>query len=261
MIKHILFLSLAMAVLFIGCYPESNLESKDIPVSGESSNFRTSQPPDTIMGIPLPVGTQTSIVGNDFTFQLPSGYGFGGIDNQGNVHLFSSGSGEPIQFHPQIITDSNISNLSNTHTLTVSSAKMDKNTRVALREYYIFTPTSFTPGFTEEILFVNDLHLWEQLSWACEEVIKSNEQLLSEIIDFAFEDYSEGDLTVRVAVAINSSRFLLEVPYSSLENNMMYTSSLAKPDGETAPEFSIHIGDVQPNAQNMLRISTCNGKN
>lgn len=265
MAKHILFSLMFLSLLFLGCYPEGDVESKNMPVSEETSKYRVSTSTDTIFGLPLPIGSQTSVDGNNINIQLPSGYKFGGIDYEGNIHMIASGSSTvtcncitpttgsclPFETNDQVGCATEKDKICNNCEMTVSFGL------ATFREYYIITPTSFIPGFTEEILIVNDLHLWDQLPWADGELIDNNEELLSEIFDSAYDSYVEGDLLVSVPVAIDSSRFLLEVPFSSVEENMMYTLSLADANDETTARCSGCDGDCKFATKSLGRVRTC----
>ncbi|TVQ51428.1 MAG: hypothetical protein EA362_00340 [Saprospirales bacterium] len=252
-------------MLLFGCYSEGDIKSKTMHVSEKTSKSRVSPSTDTIVGLPLPVGSQTSIDGNNINIQLPTGYRFGGIDYEGNIHMISSGSSTvtcncitpstgscaPFETSSQVGCASEKDKICNNCEMTVSSGL------VVFREYYIFTPTSFMPGFADDVLIINNLHLWDQLPWANEELIDNNEQLLSEIFDFAYDGYVEGDLLVSIPVAIDSSRFLMEVPYGSVEENMMYTINLSDAAGETTARCSGCDGDCKFASYRLGQIRTC----
>ncbi|TVR83024.1 MAG: hypothetical protein EA409_03590 [Saprospirales bacterium] len=237
-----MYKNISIAAVFLFLFLASSqpdARSKIFPATGESSNLKTYHGVDTILGIPFPIGTQKIVTAQGIDIQLPPGYRFGGRDMQNNIHMISSGpitficdcrdtsygSCAPFATHQQPGCASDKTKPCNSCAMRVLAVGTDETPEIVFEEYYIFTPTTFIPGFTSEIFFIDDLHLWNQLDWADNDVFQNNEQLLSEILDYTFDRYTEGDLTVSVAIAIDSSRFLLEIPYSSLEGNMMYTGN------------------------------------
>lgn len=232
------FIVLSVVLICVSCGEEPLYSENDTNgLSGENViSERTNTV--TVSDLPLPSGTQTSFSNGVVNFMLPAGYSMTGVTTGGQLVAGGVGVGEvscdctsndgqcqPFKGGGKVGCATEAENPCTTCVMR-TKGKIGPDFH-QFERFFIKVPDD--PSIPDELTFddsgkITDMEKWEQMEWANSEIIDEKESHISQIYDYIDANHDPDEKRVLIAYSFSNKKALLKIPFSSIENDMLYTS-------------------------------------